>query len=109
MCMCTWLHVAAALERRRSGAVETHQVARRVDAELPVLDDRPLRREGLARHGGQPGGVDAQVQVQEGVAPLHALDARLQLGRQRGAHVAGRAAAHRPAAHGRVDELARAP
>ena len=49
------------------------------------------------------------MQVQEGVAPLHALDARLQLGRQRGAHAAGRAAAHRPAAHGRVDELARAP
>ncbi len=97
----------------KEGAQRARQVARRVDADLPVLDDGPLRGKGLARLRGQPGTVDAQVEVQKGVAPLDALDPRLELRGERRAHRAARAAPCRggdeaagtPPSQGRCGEM----
>ena len=64
-------HVAAVgrerrVEQRRDG--DEHEVPRRADAGVPVVERRPLRGEGLRRRRRQPRGVDADVQMEERLA-----------------------------------------
>mmetsp|Transcript_25057 Transcript_25057/g.83311 ORF Transcript_25057/g.83311 Transcript_25057/m.83311 type:complete len:369 (-) Transcript_25057:220-1326(-) len=99
---------------RREGRVEQRRkrdkdhVARSVDTRLPVADHRPLRGEGLARRSGQSARLEADVQVQKGLAPLQPADALVQLRRQRRRCCLAHQLARRPQVCVRDDRLGRA-